>query len=611
MTQAVDMNQMLRDAEFKDERPVKTVEKIKGILREHGIVTEEHWYDSGVPYCFSIRVNVVGTTFGVNGKGLTKEFALASGYGELMERLQLGYVGSKDVQKDGIYSVNDTQDELVDARELFHKNKSWYEALAQRLHYYTQVEEDPETLLMQYVEEDGKITATPYYNCVKGCKEYFPSALRKRVYTANGCAAGNTMEEAVVQGISEIVERNHQLRIVSEGLALPDVPEEVLKTYKTAYDIITHVRGMGFKVAIKDCSLGTKYPVVCAVFIDGTTGRYHTHFGAYPIFEIALERALTETLQGQNIRTVAKFEDFSYERSDVHSIRSLANELTQGTWEKSPAFFVGTPQYEFHKDVGFKGSNNSELFKECIAFFADRGYDVLVRNCSCLGFPTYQILVPGYSEVFAYRLSKKLDDNRFFTHAIKTLRDPAKARIEDMLGLLKHISQTDKMTRNISGVHGFAAASKLSLKLPYQDAQRLMAASLVYVYYTLGSRKEALKHLQSMLNLSKDENVEFLICLKRYLSLLDNGRSAEEARAVVEYFHKPESVQKLFRCIERGENPMEEYVLHCDMRCTEQCLLHDVCCQKRADELCAVIAEKTAQLDFDAFVREVRQSLDR
>lgn len=603
------MNETLRDAEFKDERPVKTVEKIKGILKEYGIVTEELWYDSGVPYCFSIRVNVIGTTFGVNGKGLTKEFALASGYGELMERLQLGYVGSKEVQKDGIYSMNDAQDEGLPAKELFEKNANWYKALAEELYRYTEVREEPETLLMQYADEEGMVLATPYYNCVKKCKEYFPAALRKRVYTANGCAAGNTMEEAVVQGISEIVERHHQLRIVSESLSLPDVPEYFLKQYKTAYEIISHVRSMGFKVAIKDCSLGTQFPVVCAVFIDGRTGRYHTHFGAYPIFEIALERALTETLQGYNINHVAKFENFTYSKSEVTSIRSLANELTQGTWEKSADFFVGKPQYAFHEDVGFTGKNNNELFKQCIAFFADQGYDVLVRSCSCLGFPTYQILVPGYSEVFAYRLSKKIDDNRYFAYAIKTLRDPSKAGVEDMMGFLKHIAQTKKMTKNISNVHTFAAQSKLSVKMNIKEDQRLRCASLAYVYHAFGNRAEIVKMVQNMIDLTDNGNVEYLICIKRYFSMLENGVSDEQARNVIRYFHREETVRKFLNHMDHGTNPFEEYVLHCDMQCKETCLLYGKCCQKRADELCALIAQKTSELDFEDFVNEIQNLL--
>ena len=86
----LDTEETLRDADFKDEKPVATVCRIKQILQALGIETREQWFDSSVPYCYSLRVSVVGTTFGVNGKGLTREFALASGYGELMERLQLG-----------------------------------------------------------------------------------------------------------------------------------------------------------------------------------------------------------------------------------------------------------------------------------------------------------------------------------------------------------------------------------------------------------------------------------------------------------------------------------------------------------------------------------------
>ena len=39
MTQMTDINETLRDAEFKDERPVKTVEKIKEILKSYEIET--------------------------------------------------------------------------------------------------------------------------------------------------------------------------------------------------------------------------------------------------------------------------------------------------------------------------------------------------------------------------------------------------------------------------------------------------------------------------------------------------------------------------------------------------------------------------------------------
>ena len=90
MDNNMDLNLNLLDADFKDESPLKTVAHIKQILKDNGIETMETWVETSVPYCYVISIRVVGTTFVVNGKGLTKEFTLASGYGELMERLLKG-----------------------------------------------------------------------------------------------------------------------------------------------------------------------------------------------------------------------------------------------------------------------------------------------------------------------------------------------------------------------------------------------------------------------------------------------------------------------------------------------------------------------------------------
>ena len=41
-------------------------------------------------------------------------------------------------------------------------------------------------------------------------------------------SAGNTLAEARAQALSEIVERHIKFRIISEGLCLPDVPDEII-----------------------------------------------------------------------------------------------------------------------------------------------------------------------------------------------------------------------------------------------------------------------------------------------------------------------------------------------------------------------------------------------
>lgn len=609
LVQITDINETLRDADFKDERPLKTVEKIKGILKNYGIETEERWMDSGVPYCYSLRITVSGTTFGTNGKGLTKEFALASGYGELMERLQLGYVGSVEVQKDGNYSVNDSQDEILSAEELLQRNRNWYEALSELTLRYTGDRVSPEEILMRYADSQGKVQATPFYNISKGEKAYIPTQLRKCIYTTNGCAAGNTMEEAIVQGISEIVERHHQMKILTERITVPDVPEDELRKYEAAYSIISYVRSKGFRVIIKDCSLGIGFPVICACFVDGKNGKYHTHFGAYPIFEIALERALTETFQGRNIASFAIYDDFIYRKSDVYSLNIIESELVRGRSKKLPEFFLGQMNCKWNPDVGFTGGNNRELMRECVDFFAKQGYDVLIRNASCLGFPTFQIMVPGYSEVFVHRMSNKHDNRRYAAFARKALRNPSAAGTEDILGLLMHINQMGKVSNDIAEAHGFLASAQLSAKPDKKFDGYLMAASLAYVYYSLGKYAETVKCIDSMIAQSDRLDMEYLVCVKRYLSLLLSSYDKEQIRQILTYFHREESVEKLWSCLEKKRNPLDEFTLHCDMLCQEGCLLYETCCQKRVGELTKMINSKTKELDFEAFAQSLTQLL--
>ena len=56
-------------------------------------------------------------------------------------------------------------------------------------------------------------------------------ALTTNLYVSNGMAAGNTLMEARSQALSEIFERNIKNRIISEGLCLPEVPDEVIARY--------------------------------------------------------------------------------------------------------------------------------------------------------------------------------------------------------------------------------------------------------------------------------------------------------------------------------------------------------------------------------------------
>lgn len=594
----MDMNETLRDAQFKDARPVATVEKIRSILKQHNIETEEHWFESNVPYCHALRISICGTSFSVNGKGLTPEFARASGYGELMERLQLGFTGAPGMQKDGSYSFDETKYTPIPCQ---HLQGPRYEKLAQRLADFTDIRLTGLDLLKQFATEQDAVPCVACYNITTASADYFPNDMRLRVYGSNGCAAGNSIEEAIVQALSEIVERHHQNHILLNDLTPPDVPEEVLKSSKTAYDIIQYVRSQGFRVIIKDCSLGEKFPVVCACFIQESTGKYHTHFGAYPVFEIALERALTETFQGRNIHSFAKFSDLTYNTADSASLTNIINEFTYGTWTKSPNFFMGAPSYPYNENVGFEGSGNKALLKESIDYFKSMGYEILVCNSATLGFPTCQVLVPGYSEIFINRLYSKTSDHRYYRHSVSALRNPSNATIQDKLGMLMHLEQMDKIANRVRHMHGFLNNARLSADLTEEEQAVLMTATLAYVYYDLGRYGDVIKCLEQLITNAKEDQLPHLIALKRYLTLRLQKKDEALIRRTMELFHDSELVEDIYR---QG-NPLDRYTLHCDLNCRVECPLYGRCQNRRVSQLDELISQQLRALDHNAFVSQL------
>lgn len=583
----------LRDAEFKDESPLKTVENIKNILKTYNIKTTEKWNETHVPYCFSLRVSVEGTTFGTNGKGITKEFALASAYGELMERIQLGYIGSVEVQKDGDFSVNDVQNEVVPMSRLLQRNIKWYELLADKLYVSTKEKVDAEKILEQYSDAEGNVIVTPFYCVNTKHWEHLPTVLRKTVYSANGCAAGNTPEEAIVQAIGEIVERHSLVEMTFKDITPPDIPENVLQKCSVAYNIISYLRGQGFRVMVKDCSLGRNFPVISICIIDPKTGKYHTHFAAAPVFEIALERALTESFQGRNIESIAEFSDFKYKGAEHFDFENLMRELIKGASEKLPHFFVGEPSYQFDASLGFNGQNNRELLVECISFLTEQGYDVLIRDCSCLGFPTYQVIVPGYSEVWCHRVSQKQNDLKHRKYAVKTLRNPTIATLDEKLGFMMYLPKTKLR---------FTEIALLPANVNPIEENYMMLSTIAYINYSMMRFSEVSKHIDAMCKNSSCKNLEYLICLKRYINLLVNKYDLDEIKTLLCYFHSAETVDKLYGYINKNANPFEEFVLHCDLKCSENCMLYSKCCKKNTMELSKVIQEKTKELDACASV---------
>ena len=394
-------------SKHKDRTPEQTVEVIRSILGELHIETEVVALNHPFHGTHSNHVQIKGTTIGANGKGTTEAYALASGYAELLERIQNGMVATRCYHAHlhklfGFYHYADER--LVDAEEAREVSEGVMEAW---LDCICPADDEGKRDLLHvlstsmYTRDDGKIPVLPYVDVFGGHTTWLPIALLSAVCGSNGLAAGNTMEEAVVQALAEIFERFAQYRIISERLTPPEIPSEYLQLAGLRETIADIERTGRYRVSIFDCSLGRGYPVVMSRIIDKVRGTFGLRFGCHPSFAVAVERTLTEAYQGRtaeqsgSCNSIAPFEQVVSEANIRHLSR-------QGGGYYPASILAGRPNWEFAPWPDAEDVGNTELLARMAALLRRDGRRLLVRDNSHLGFPAYSVIVPGMNEMMGY-----------------------------------------------------------------------------------------------------------------------------------------------------------------------------------------------------------------
>jgi ribosomal protein S12 methylthiotransferase accessory factor len=215
-------------------------------------------------------------------------------------------------------------------------------------------------------------------------------------------SAGNTLAEAQVQCLSEIFERAVKREILEGEIALPDVPQDVLAKFPGIVAGIQGLEAQGFPVLVKDASLGGAYPVMCVTLMNPRTGGVFASFGAHPSFEVALERSLTELLQGRSFEGLNDLPRPTFESNAVTEPNNFVEHFIDSSGIVSWRFFSAKSNYEFVEwDFSGKGENsNAEETASLFRILEDMGNEVYTAVYDQLGAIACRILVPGYSEVY-------------------------------------------------------------------------------------------------------------------------------------------------------------------------------------------------------------------
>lgn len=380
----------------------QTISEMSAILANLGMKIEIASWRNIVPNVWSLHTRDAASPMCfTNGKGSTKESALCSALGEFIERLNCNF----------FYNDQFFGEEIANSEFVHYPNEKWFKPDAD--------DALPEGILDEYClgiyDPDGElkgsnlidtnsglvkrgICSIPYIRQSDGETVYFPSNLLENLFLSNGMSAGNNLQEAQVQGLSEIFERAIKKQIIAEEIVLPDVPQHVLEKYPDILAGIEALEAQGFPVVIKDASLGGQFPVMCVTLMNPKTGGVFASFGAHPSFEVALERSLTELLQGRSFEGLNDVPRPTFNSMTVSEPENFVEHFIDSTGVISWRFFSSKSDYEFC-EWDFSGTSeeeNANLF----SILADLGKESYVAVFDGLGAIACRILVPDFSEVY-------------------------------------------------------------------------------------------------------------------------------------------------------------------------------------------------------------------
>ena len=506
----------------------QTIANMSGILAGLGMKIEIASWRNIVPNVWSLHIrDAYSPMCFTNGKGSTKESALASALGEFIERLNCNF----------FYNDQFWGEDIANADFVHYPDERWFQpgrkdALPAEIldvHCLSIYNADGELRGSHlYDTNSGNtergICSLPYVRQSDGETVYFPSNLIENLYLSNGMSAGNTLAEAQVQCLSEIFERAVKREILEGELALPDVPAEVLAKYPGILAGIQGLEEQGFPVLVKDASLGGRFPVMCVTLMNPRTGGVFASFGAHPSFEVALERSLTELLQGRSFEGLNDLPQPTFESHAVMEPNNFVEHFIDSSGVVSWRFFSAKADFAFAEwDFTAQGENaNAEEAATLFAILEGMGKQVYMAVYEHLGAKACRILVPGYSEI--YPIEDLIWDNTnkalFFREDILNLHRLDDDALGDLLQRLEE-SELDDYTdiRTLIGIEFdentvWGQLTILELKVLIQlvlerfdDAKELVEMFLQYNANTL-ERGLFYQALNAVLEVALDSDLE-------------------------------------------------------------------------------------------------------
>jgi bacteriocin biosynthesis cyclodehydratase domain-containing protein len=361
---------------------VKRLERIEADLPMNTNFFAQHNFSAPAMSVDQLRSGLTGGSF---GKGSTAEQAEASALMEAIERYSGIFQGDEIRMKRRFTDFAPGEAILANDVQLFSESQ-----FAAR-HEPAGDDSHP---IPEPIDPTAKIEWSPAWSLRDQRFRYFPTGLMYFFYRdahtdSNGCAAGNTLQEAIVQGFLELVERDAYAiwwynRSQRSEVDLSEFDDSYIR------DIKTQFTDAGRKLWVLDVTNDLGVPTYVAVMHWIKDGQENIEFGSGAHFDrrIALLRSLTELSQFLSIGLMG---GGSGDKSSLDGITPLRLE--------NYPFLIPASRPVVVPELGINVPLDSarEQVEACVEIARRAGYDFLVLDQTRpdVEVSVARVIVPG------------------------------------------------------------------------------------------------------------------------------------------------------------------------------------------------------------------------
>ena len=490
--------QIRRKKAYKARKPEDTIVLFRQILREKlGLFFKEEFFIGDGEF-YSCRIHIANNDLevldiGTNGKGMTREYALASAYGEFMERIQNFILFSNRSLFHNKF-LNSLNSEFADKVKKHDCKLQYYYAPDEEIviwstdlrHVYSGILDESELMFGDQLFLGKEIALLPYANITSGEVIKLPQQLITANGTASGMCAGNTPYEAIIQGLDEILERFILQRIYLDNLSFPTIPDEWFSDTEILNKIKKVECEKDIRFIIKDCSCGMGFPAIGVLILDNKALRYTFHLGVDPSLITALERCITETYQGYNEIQWQKI-DWEFQnrlQKEYQLMESECFKFRQNSFGHLPiSIFKSQTDFPLCSPDSTWAISDANDLKKLLAIFKGLGKNVYIRDVSFLGAPAYHIYIPGMSGL---RTAQMLSNSptAFLNRAILPSKSINNEKLREIVAMTTY--------------DPFYRPTRYNLDDKWQHTDK--DYQLAMLYYTLKEYENSLKHMEKFLS---------------------------------------------------------------------------------------------------------------